>query len=400
MLLNIDRSRQLLREEGFDGVISSTVENNYYLSGVWFQGQELFPHDGESYVVATTDRPEAGTVVTSIGGADEALTAYETVRDVITFGTFFRQISPGVALDADEQRVRDITEAHEVGRNSVEALVLALEQQGLDTGALAVDERGPNHDLIDRLTDRLPRARFKPGSGLLRRIRSVKTAGEVERLVATLRVTEQAFRAATDAFKEGVTERQLKAVWDQSVLAQGARPVFCLVRFGRGIALGQVPAGDTPLQKGGFAFFDMGCDVAGYKSDIGRIVSLGDPDEELQRQFDAIKAGQQAAIDLMAPGAVTKDVFGAAVEAVRQSGIPDYQRHHVGHGIGIEVYDNPVITPNETTLMEAGMVFEVETPYYQLGVGGSFLEDTVVVRDGGAEILTELERELIVVDQA
>jgi Xaa-Pro dipeptidase len=95
---------------------------------------------------------------------------------------------------------------------------------------------------------------------------------------------------------------------------------------------------------------------------------------------------------------VARDVFTAAVEAVREAGIPTYQRQHVGHGIGIEYYDLPVLTPHADTVIEANSIFEVETPYYRLGVGGAFIEDTVLVTDSGAEILTTLSRDLIVIE--
>ena len=125
-------------------------------------------------------------------------------------------------------------------------------------------------------------------------------------------------------------------------------------------------------------------------------MSFGEPSDELRFLFEASKAGQQTAIDMMRPGVVAKDVFEAAVQAVRDAGIPSYKRQHVGHGIGIEYYDLPVLTPNADTVLEPGMVFEVETPYYRLGVGGSFIEDTVLLTEGDSAILTTLSRDLIV----
>lgn len=396
--MNTDRARGLLRAEGIDGVVATTLENNYYLSGVWFLGQEMFPRDSEAHVIATADRPDGGTIVSSIGEADLTLDAFPTIAGVRTFGTFFRDVTPDVELTEDEQRVRSLTEVHESGRPSVDALADALRDLGLADAVVAVDERGPRSDLLSGLAERCPNATFKPGAALFRRIRAVKTDAEVARLVTTLRATEAAFMAAVGAFEEGITERELKSVFDRTVVQQGARPGFCLLRFGRGLALGQIPAGGTRLAKGDTVFFDIGCDVAGYKSDIGRLVSFGEPTSETVDLYAATKAGQQVAIDMMRPGAVAQDIFHAAVEAVRDGGIAGYQRQHVGHGIGLEYYDLPVLAPSADTVLEAGMVFEVETPYYRLGVGGSFIEDTVLVTDEGPQILTELDRELMVVD--
>lgn len=400
MLINTSRATELMRQTGVDAVVSATLENNFYLSGVYLDSQYLFPHDAEYYVVAPAARPEAGVIVSLIGEADLAVVANPTIQGVVTFGTFFRDIVDGVELDDDERLVREITEAHQVGRQSADALVEAITRLGLVGGTVAVDERGPNRTLLDQLAELLPGTRFVPGSALFRRIRAVKTPAEIERVTAALRVTEAGLRAAFDAFGVGVTEREVKHVFEKAVTDGGARPGFVLVRFGRGLALGQIPPGDTRLEAGHFAFFDVGVNLDGYKSDIGRLVSFGEPSAELRALFDASRAGQQAAIDAMRPGVLAKDVFDQAVAAVREAGIPTYQRQHVGHGIGIEYYDLPVLTPTSDVPLEVNMTFEVETPYYRLGVGGAFIEDTVRVTPDGTEILTTLDRDLIVIEPA
>jgi Xaa-Pro dipeptidase len=400
MLMNASRATALMKEEGVDAIVSSTIENNFYLSGIYLDSQYLFPHDSEFYVVAPVDAPEAGTIVSSIGEADLMLIANKTIRDVVTFGTFFRDILDGIPLDADETYVKGVTEKHETGRRSIDALVDAITRLGLTAGVVAVDERGPKLDLLAQLAERLPNAKFVPASGLFRKIRAVKTPDEIEKIVSAMKITEDGLRAAYAAFAEGVTESEVKGAFEQSVMAEGARPGFVLVRFGRGLALGQVPPGETELQAGDFAFFDVGVNLDGYKSDLGRIVSFGEPAEITKELFAASKAGQQTAIDMMAPGVVAKDIFDAAVQAVRDAGIPTYKRQHVGHGIGVEYYDLPVLTPNADTPLEANMIFEVETPYYRLGVGGAFIEDTVLVTEKGSEILTSLSRDLQVIEPA
>jgi Xaa-Pro aminopeptidase len=397
MSINVARATALMRAEGVDGIVSATLENNFYLSGVWDDGQELFPLDSEFYTVATADAPDAGIVACSIGAADLTLGGYSTLRDVVTFGTFFRDFIDDVPLDADEQRVKSITVAHEVGRASVDALAEAITRLGLAEGVVAVDERGPNRGLFAALAEKFPRAQFRPASGLFRNIRAVKMPDEIDRITQALRITENGLRAAYAEFTEGVSEKAVQNAFERAVAAEGGRTGFCLVRFGKGLALGQIPASpDIKLGANDFAFFDVGIKYRGYRSDIGRLVSFGEPSEELRFLFEASKAGQQTAIDMMRPGVVARDVFNAAVQAVRDAGIPSYKRQHVGHGIGIEYYDLPVLTPSAETVLEPGMVFEVETPYYRLGVGGAFIEDTIVVTENGSDIITTLSRDLTV----
>jgi Xaa-Pro dipeptidase len=397
MPMNVDRARAIMEREGLDGLVASTLENFFYLSGIWNLGQELFPHDTQAYVVATRDRPDAGLLAVSVGEADLTLEAYPTLQGAVTYGTFFRELPEGVELNADERRVWEITYNQQPKSDPFEALCAALEEAGLSRGTVGVDERGPNRDLLDQLRSRFPQLEVRPASQTFRQIRMVKTPAEHNRLIGALRATEHALRTTVAAAHEGVTERELMHTFERAITEKDARPGFTLLRFGRGMALGQVAPGDTKLQKGDYIWFDVGCTLQGYRSDIGRIVSFGEPSEKLRRYYDASKGGQSRAFELMTPGRAACDVFNGAVERVKELGIPHYRRHHVGHGIGVEYYDLPILNPRTEIPLEAGMVFEVETPYYEFGFGGAFIEDTVLVTDRGVKILTELDRELQVI---
>ena len=393
-LINRKRVHDLLAADGLDGLVTATLENSFYFSGVWNFAHELFPYIAESYVVVAADDVTAGTMVTSMGEADLALMANPTIRNALTWGSFFRVAPDGAELNDDEARIAALEPAGSV----IDALTAALEEQGLRGGSLGVDERGANRGLIESLRERLPDTTFTPASDLLRRIRMVKTPAEQQRLIQTLRITEAAFESTIASAYEGVTERELRRVFETAIVGAGARPAFALIRFGRGMALGQVEAGDTKLERGDYIWFDIGCTYRGYRSDIGRVVSFGEPSSRLRELYSASKQGQERAFELMRPGVEAQAVFAGAVERIREAGIPHYQRHHVGHGIGVEFYDMPVLSPGIETKLEEGMVFEVETPYYELGFGGTFIEDTVIIRSDGPEIVTRLDRELYVLE--
>jgi Xaa-Pro aminopeptidase len=336
-------------------------------------------------------------LVVSVGEADLTLEGYPTLRGAVTYGTFFRELPEGVELNSDERRVWDITYNKEPKADAFEALCAALEEAGLTRGAIGVDERGPNPNLLEQLRSRFPQLEVRPASQTFRQIRMVKTPEEHQRLIGALRATEHALRITVEQAREGVTERELAHVFEEAIVSKRARPGFTLLRFGRGMALGQVSPGETRLQKGDYLWFDVGCTLNGYRSDIGRVVSFGEPSEKLRTYYNASKGGQSRAFELMTPGRAACDVFNGAVERVRELGIPHYRRHHVGHGIGVEYYDLPILNPRTEIPLEAGMMFEVETPYYEFGFGGAFIEDTVLVTDSGAQVLTELDRELHVI---
>ena len=143
--------------------------------------------------------------------------------------------------------------------------------------------------------------------------------------------------------------------------------------------------------------FDLGCVYEGYRSDISRTAVLGAPDAKQARYYGAALAGERAAIEAMKPGVPVGRIFDIAVQTTRAAGIPHYQRHHVGHGIGLEPYDPPTIAPGGDTVLEPGMVFCVETPYYEHGWGGVQVEDAVEVTAAGARLLTRSSRELRIV---
>ncbi|MGH9138071.1 MAG: M24 family metallopeptidase, partial [Acidimicrobiales bacterium] len=105
--------------------------------------------------------------------------------------------------------------------------------------------------------------------------------------------------------------------------------------------------------------------------------------------------GLEAAVAAAGPGVPCRDVFHAAMDVVRAEGIPHYERNHCGHGIGIENYDFPHITPTSKEVLQPGMVICLETPYYELGWGGLQVEDTFAVTQDGLERFTTVPDTLL-----
>ena len=154
------------------------------------------------------------------------------------------------------------------------------------------------------------------------------------------------------------------------------------------------PSPDKRLTANSLIRYDVGCLYKGYFADIARTAFFGQPADIHKQRYQAIWEAQEAALNITKPGTRVSELFNVAVEVARR-GIPEYQRTHIGHGIGLELYEPPSINPASDIVLEEGMVFNVEPPYYELGLGGFQVEDTVVVTDKGFRFLTTLDRGLM-----
>ncbi|GLY02707.1 Xaa-Pro peptidase family protein [Actinoplanes sp. NBRC 101535] len=270
-----------------------------------------------------------------------------------------------------------------------------------------------DHAAITRMADRHPDletavrevvARLRPGTrvahenetGVASAARSVKLPGEVRLLGYAARLSESAVTAALAVAGPGTTERELAAVIAATMVAGGGDPRFVVATTGPNSALADVVPTSRAWQPGETARFDVGCVVDGYWSDIGRTAVLGEPDDRQRRVYAAVHAGEQAQLDAARPGISATALFRLGLEGTA-AGVPSYRRQHCGHGIGLAVYEPPIIAPGVDVALRPGMTFCFETPYYELGWGGMMVEDTVVITEDGHTMLCAGSRELTVV---
>jgi Xaa-Pro aminopeptidase len=289
--------------------------------------------------------------------------------------------------------VREITSRPAAGPG--EALREVLDGFGVAGGRIAVDEAGVFPATWQRLGEQLPDATISPAYAHFRTARMVKSPEEVRRLEGAARIAEDGIAAIFAMLKPGVTEREAASAFEQEVIRRGAQTFFTVVTIGphRG-ALADVYASETALKRGDLVRLDLGCVYQGYRSDISRTAVLGAPTDKQRRYYDAIRDGEIAAIAAMKPGVPVSRVFETGMKVTREAGLPHYQRNHVGHGIGLEPYDPPTINAAAQAVLEPGMVFCVETPYYEHGWGGIQVEDAVEITTAGVRRLTQSSQQL------
>lgn len=401
MTADASRSRRLARhldEAGLDALVATSAENVLYLTGISSVGGQNHPYSSRALAVVTRDRPDAPYFASSRGDVDQFLDATTALSGVVAYGTFHRVLPDGLELTPREERFKEIGVDAAPAPDALAALVRILTEAGLAGARIGVDENAAPLGFLDRLAEALPAAAVRPAAAVLQQVRKVKTEAEVRRIAESAAIAESGIRAALGIAAEGVTERDMVREFETAVARAGGRPRFTLIKFGRDGVLGQTRPTDIPLRRGDSIWFDVGCTWRGYWSDIARTASFGTPSPRLAATYAAMLAGEQAALDGAKPGMTGGELFDRTVEAVRAAGVPHYRRHHVGHGIGAEIYEPVLLTPGNGDVIEEGTVVNSETPYYEFGLGGVHVEDPFVVEPGGNRLLTTLDRSLIVID--
>jgi Xaa-Pro aminopeptidase len=142
------------------------------------------------------------------------------------------------------------------------------------------------------------------------------------------------------------------------------------------------------LKKCDFVIVDLGAILDGYAADMTRTLYLGRPSGRVRRLYDAVRAAQEEGLAEARAGMVTGDVDAAVRRSLKRAGLARYFTHSTGHGVGLEIHEQPRLARGDTGRLAAGSVVTVEPGIYLKGFGGIRIEDTALVGEGGAEILT------------
>lgn len=395
MLLNRDRLEDMLERHGLDAAVATTPENVTYASGYWALSQWV-RRGPQTYVLLPAKALAEPVIIASTTLLDLLADQDVWITQVRRFGFFQADRGDAATLDDRDRRQASLYDLPD-DKDALSALVAAIRDARLERGRIAVDELGLLPGYFKRLRTLLPDATLVEGHALFRQVRAVKTPKEIQRLTRAAHIAERSIDAALAIARPGATEEELALAFHGQTVADGGFPVLGCIGFGRRSAMPNVMPSTARLQRGEVIRFDVGGRFQHYRADIARIATLGQPDARVHRSYQALHRGVLRAYELIRPGVRCTDVFEAVVETVRREGIQHYRRSHVGHGIGIDGYDLPDISPSSRDVFEAGMVLCVETPYYELGWCGLQVEDMVVVRENGIEQLMTTDGELRVI---
>jgi len=349
------RAQQLVRELGAGAVLVTVRQNVRYLTGLASSNAALLlPADGPG-VLATDSR--------------YALAAERDAPDLELLTERF--IEGKLAAEAARRGVTVLAfEAHEM---TVERHAeVAARAEGVTT---------------------------VPFGRKIEELRMVKDSDELELLATACRLSSQALADVLPEIRPGLSERKLASLLDYRMSQLGADgPAFdTIVASGPNGAIPHHAPTDRPLRRGDLVTMDFGALYQGYHADMTRTVAVGEPAGWQRDVYDLVAEAQRAGVEAVEVGAETGAVDAAARDVIEAAGYAGNFQHGVGHGVGLEIHEAPMLGYGRTGKLADRVPVTVEPGVYLPGKGGVRIEDVLVVTaGGGARILTSTTRELLV----
>ncbi|WP_307739813.1 M24 family metallopeptidase [uncultured Parolsenella sp.] len=231
------------------------------------------------------------------------------------------------------------------------------------------------------------------------RLRAVKDDEEVALMRAAQKVTDAAFAYICGFIKPGQTEQEIRAELENYMLSHGGEALSfdTILASGPNGANPHAQPSSRKVRPGDMIVMDYGCVVGDYHSDMTRTVCLGEPTDEQRHVYDVVRQAHEECAAMARAGVIGKDVYEHSVKVISDAGYGDCYKHGLGHGVGIEIHEQPNFNRLNTEPVPAGAVITVEPGIYLPGKFGIRLEDFGLVTEQGYEPFTESPHELTVI---
>lgn len=232
--------------------------------------------------------------------------------------------------------------------------------------------------------------RLEADSQLIRDLRKIKDPQEISLIREACRIADIGMKTAQEVIRPGIKEKEVAAEAEYAMRKAGSDGVAfdTIVASGHCCAYPHGTFLEKTIHEGDLVVVDLGAKWRFYHSDITRTFVVGKHSEKQAKMFEAVKLAQKSAFKATAPDVWAKDVDACARLVIAEAGFGDFFVHNLGHGVGLEVHEAPVLSPDSKDLLEVGNVLTIEPGVYLPGYGGVRVEDTVLVKEDGAEKLT------------
>jgi Xaa-Pro aminopeptidase len=351
----LNSARKLLDAQSLDGLLFSSLENIRYLCGFTGSDGALLLSRKDCFFL-TDSRYWTQ--------ADEEIKGSQTIH--------YKKKIDGIASLLSDLRLRSV---------GFESSVLPLSSHRALKENLAAD------------------VILVPLENELKNLRAIKDAQELDLIKKAIDISSRAFQHVLGMTREGMVEKDLALKMEFFMKRNGAEVLGfdIIVASGKRSALPHGKASEKRIAKGDLVLFDYGIRYQGYHSDETCTAICGEPSPEQQRIYQVVREAHDKAIEMVRPGIPVRDVDAAARDHIRVCGYGDYFGHGLGHGVGLNVHEDPFINADNKDILQEGMVFTVEPGIYIPEQGGVRLEDMVRVTAHGAEVLTPLSKDLHVI---
>jgi Xaa-Pro aminopeptidase len=267
---------------------------------------------------------------------------------------------------------------------------------GVGLRQLWLEDHAVTLQLHGQLAEKVTNCQLHPSTGLVAGLRAVKDAGELETLRRAIHCAERSFGVLRASLREGGSELEAAYLLESAIRSFGGEGIGfdTIIAVGDGAALPHYRPADTKIAAGRELLVDWGARVDGYTSDMTRTLSIGAIDPRVAEIYPIVLEAHLAAIERAGPGVAYKDVDAAARSVIERAGYGEAFGHGLGHGIGLEVHENPRLASISTGELVPGMVITIEPGIYLPGRAGVRIEDDVLITETGSEVLCSLPKGL------
>ena len=237
-----------------------------------------------------------------------------------------------------------------------------------------------------------------PASALMTELRGSKDEEELSCMIAAQRIAEGALAQILKEIRPGMTEKEIAARLNYLMVSAGAEKTSfdTIVASGPNGSMPHAVPGMRKVREGDFITMDFGCVYKGYCSDMTRTVALGQPSDEMRNVYDIVLQAQLAGIAAARAGVTGAAIDGAARKVIQDAGYGSYFGHSFGHSLGIDIHEAPNAAPGNDKPMPDGTVISAEPGIYLPGRFGVRIEDVMILRPDGAQVITKAPKALLV----
>ncbi|MDR0267058.1 aminopeptidase P family protein [Paenibacillus sp.] len=263
---------------------------------------------------------------------------------------------------------------------------------------LAFEQDDVSFAAYSTYADQLKPIELVPVSGLVEQLRMYKDAEELKVMQQAADLADETFMHLLGFVKPGMTEREVDLEMEFFMRRHGATSSSfdTIVASGERSAMPHGVASERVIAGNELITFDFGALYDGYCSDLTRTIAIGKPDPKLKEIYDIVLEAQLHALEHIKPGMTGREADALARDIITKYGYGDMFGHSTGHGLGMEVHENPRLSKASDDILKPGMVVTVEPGIYLSGLGGVRIEDDIVITETGITILTQSSKEFTV----